>query len=47
MESVTYMNLVLSSELLQLSLLVTELCLSAFAALLDVAQLQALLRVAL
>lgn len=40
-------NLVLSSELLQVSLLATELSLSALAALLGAAQLQALLRVAL
>lgn len=41
-----HINLVLSSELHQLSLLATELNLSALAALLSVAQLQALLRVA-
>lgn len=42
-----YVNLVLSSQLLQLSLLATKVSLSAPAALLGAAQLQACLRVAL
>lgn len=43
----TCVDLILPPELLQLFLLVTELCLAAFATLLDAAQLKALLGVVL